>query len=114
MPIKMGTKCHKYTEEDFQRIARGDYLEGINKRSQQYAYERYLERQSNIKKIKPNARIGIYTRPLFTPQEDLLVLDSKFPKTHSKEECEQRRKYLVKNFCQVGWGSLIGTQTIHW
>lgn len=40
-----GTKVHRYTEAEFQAIARGQFIEGVDRRSQQAAYERYLERQ---------------------------------------------------------------------
>ena len=43
---KKGTKMHKYTEEDFARIRRGEFLPGIDRRSQRYALERYLERKA--------------------------------------------------------------------
>lgn len=41
MSHKAGTKIHKYTAEEFARISRGDYLPGIDKRSQRYALERH-------------------------------------------------------------------------
>lgn len=44
MSHKAGTKIHKYTEEEFSRIRRGDYLPGIDRRSQRYALERYQAR----------------------------------------------------------------------
>ena len=44
MPIKKGTKIHNYTAEEFARIRRGDYLPGIDRRSQRYALERYEAR----------------------------------------------------------------------
>lgn len=114
MPIKKGTVIHKYTEQDYINIGKGIYLPGVNKRSQQYAYERYLHRKSlGLKKNKQMKREE-YNLPLFTAYEDLCVIDDEFPSTHTIEECKKRKEYLEKNFIEVGWGSLIGTQIIHW
>ena len=39
-----GTICHKYTDADFERISRGDFLPGISRRSQRFALERHIAR----------------------------------------------------------------------
>lgn len=44
MSHKVGTRIHKYTPEEFSRISKGDYLPGIDRRSQRYALERYQAR----------------------------------------------------------------------
>lgn len=44
MSHKVGTRIHNYTAEEFARIRRGDYLPGIDRRSQRYALERYEAR----------------------------------------------------------------------
>ena len=44
MPIKKGTICHRYTPEEFSRIKAGDFLPGIDRRSQVYALQRYEAR----------------------------------------------------------------------
>ena len=44
MPIKKGTKCHKYTPEEFRLIKAGKFRPGIHTRSQVYALERYEAR----------------------------------------------------------------------
>lgn len=112
MPFKPGTVLHRYTEKDFESIAKGIYLPNISVRSQQYAYERFLKRQSDT---TPKHRTReSYNRTVFTPQEDLQIMEKNFPTTHSLSECKERRRYLKKNFVEVGWGSLIGTQIIHW
>ena len=90
-------------------------MPNISVRSQQYAYERYLTRKSEGDSIlKKHRQRESYNRPIFTPQEDLEVMEKNFSKTHSLAECQQRRRYLKKNFVEVGWGSLIGTQIIYW
>lgn len=46
MPIKKGTKIHKYTEEDFRQIKAGKFLPGIDRRSQVYALKRHEDRKA--------------------------------------------------------------------
>lgn len=45
MTTKPGQKMHKYTPDEFRRIARGDFLPGIDRRAQMGAYERFRKRQ---------------------------------------------------------------------
>lgn len=43
---RKGSKAHNYTEADYARIAKGDFLPGIDRRSQKYALQRYLDRKA--------------------------------------------------------------------
>lgn len=49
----------------------------------------------------------------FTAEEDLMVVDSEIPDGRTADECRHRFEFLKKNFIDVGWASIIGTQKIY-
>ena len=45
MPIKKGTKKHKYTDEELKNIGNGIFLDGVDVRSQLYSYQRWVKKK---------------------------------------------------------------------